>query len=104
MYHNWTVPEARYRYETTPERVTPGAPAETGQSVKRTAAGAAVLSAVPIAVVVAASYPAVAAVVAAIAVGAVGIARKRGDDPTTRTEQEIASGDADRDRSIATSN
>lgn len=67
MKRNGSADSVQQNVETSAVHVTPNGPTRAGP---RTAAGAAVVAAVPPAVVAAMSFPTVAAVVVTVAVGA----------------------------------
>lgn len=72
MHQNSPVSEVRHSFETESTRFTPTGAAGVDRAGQRTGVGAVVMTVAPIAVVVAASYPAIAAIVVAVAAAAFG--------------------------------
>ena len=104
MYHNRAIPEVRYRVETEATWSDYTTAATVGQSGQRTVEGAVMMTVAPVAVVVAASYPAAVAVIIAAAIGIfAAIKYVRRDVPPDDSTQRSHYGKSDQDRSVSSS-
>lgn len=95
MHHNGRAYELRHRLETTDKQPTVHGETVGGQTRNRTVSGALVMTLVPLALVAAASVPAVAGVLAVAVATTVGVTLARRARRPGLPERDVPAGDPD---------